>query len=149
MKELDVHSAMITAARETGGFGLKMNNRFQVGVADLLIKVPDRETTIIEVKILNSAMNMDSGRRFRVDLTPHQCRFLRDHQRAGGLAGWMVVGKMKSPFGAVKIAVSTGLPPRDGSFDASIDDNVRWVVRMRGTPWPVKLIIEYLIATRR
>lgn len=51
MNELALQKDVVDLVKNRDGFGLKMSNRFLVGVADLLIKLPNWPAMVIEVKL--------------------------------------------------------------------------------------------------
>lgn len=90
-----VQTAIVHAVRKQGGFAFKMAHRFQVGVVDLLIQLPDLPTVLVEVKTPGRPL----AKPVPVALTPLQRNFIRDYQKAGGYAGWMVVAPRPSEHG--------------------------------------------------
>jgi len=80
MKEIDLQKRCIDAVREMGGFAQKMSNRFLVGVPDLLIQLPEKNTTFWEVKRRGSVYQNPDPR-------PKQKIWLRDFVKAGGVGG--------------------------------------------------------------
>lgn len=51
MIETEVQQLLIDAVEEVGGRGIKFNNRFVIGIPDLLIKLPNHQPMILEAKL--------------------------------------------------------------------------------------------------
>lgn len=85
MKETELQRFTCDALRLHGGDGHVMSNRFLVGVADLLVKLPLRPAAFIEVK-QKTGTNLDA-REFTLDVTVPQKTFLRKFHAVGMRAG--------------------------------------------------------------
>lgn len=87
MNELDCQRLLIEAVQEAdiGGCGLQFNNRFIVGVVDLLLKMPGHETLILEAKLHKfAARTIDNGYLITdIGCTTKQKMYLRDWGFAG------------------------------------------------------------------
>lgn len=87
MNELDCQQLVIDAVedKDVGGRGLKFNNRFIVGVTDLLIKLPGHETLILEAKLHKfAARTIETGYNIAdIGCTMKQKMYLRDWGFAG------------------------------------------------------------------
>lgn len=89
MIETQCQQLIITAVKEIGGRGLKLSNRFLVGVCDLLVQMPGYPAFILEAKLHNlSAKSLGKGHLIEdVGCTKLQRDFLRDWHDAGMLTG--------------------------------------------------------------
>ncbi len=156
--ELDIQKELVDAAIEDhDGHAFKCNNRFLKGVVDLSIQLPAFEHTYIEVKFekkfskrlkrpdLSMAQLKAAGLwdqpQVKIELTPHQRTFIRDHRAAHGCAGWvMVVARGR---GAYSMVCSTGLPSHGVLYYG--DD---WLEKPRGGKWPIREIVKRLQRVR-
>lgn len=88
MVETECQQLIVDAAKTAGGQALKLNNRFLIGVADLLVKLPGIRPMWLEAKLNNfSAKTLQSSHAFDLAVTKLQKDFLRDWQHAGMLTG--------------------------------------------------------------
>lgn len=87
MKEIDCQSMVVDLVRSRGGAATKLSNRFLVGVADLLVKLPKWPATLIEVKLHQTSTMKD--REFKLEVTELQKKFLREYKAAGFVCGVM------------------------------------------------------------
>lgn len=91
MIETECQQLIIDAVQEDhiGGRGLKFNNRFIVGIVDLLIKLPGHQPMILEAKLHKfSAKTLAAGHRIDdIGATFKQKQYLRDWNYAGMLTG--------------------------------------------------------------
>lgn len=132
IKEVDLQSELKDAVIAAGGFAYKQSNRFLVGVLDLFTQLPGFPTVIIEVKYEKSPRK--DGRVW-VDLSPHQIRNMDGINRAGGVAGWVILTRR----GPGEYGWTTGRTrPTDYVKAAPTCGHVK----KRGQPWPIKEIIE-------
>lgn len=83
MKETEAQYMTIQAVRAHEGAAHKMSNRFLVGVADLLIKLPNAPPMLLEAKINKFSIKTGPSHRFTLDLTAPQVEFLNDYHEAG------------------------------------------------------------------
>lgn len=93
MKEIDAQSLIVQAVCDKGGYAHKLSNRFLIGVADLLVKLPDAPAALIEVKLED--INRREGS-FKLKPTVLQRKFLQSYQDAGmraGMASFIERGK--------------------------------------------------------
>lgn len=88
ISELSLQKDVVDAVREAGGFAFKLTNRFTVGVADLLVKLPGEATRMVEVKFRKDYKNVAAIVKFKI--TPMQRSFLTKYRDAGGQGGLMV-----------------------------------------------------------
>lgn len=89
MIETECQQLVIDAVKEVGGRGIKFNNRFVVGIPDLLIKLLSHQPVILEAKLHKfSARTLAAGYHI-VDIgaTKLQKDQLRDWAYAGMLTG--------------------------------------------------------------
>lgn len=131
MDELGIQSDLIRAARDVGGFGVKLSHRFIVGVVDLLIQLPGLPTALIEVKFDRV---LTRSRVQRLALTPHQRAFILNVQGAGGHSGWVLAVQVPGKPGGAYLAC--------GTDSRATRATVPQMERMRGGPWPVREIVE-------
>ncbi len=89
MIETEAQQLVIDAAEEVGGRGVKFNNRFIVGVPDLLIQLPGHRAMILEAKLFKfSAKTLAASHRIEdIGATAKQKMYLRDWNYAGMLTG--------------------------------------------------------------
>jgi hypothetical protein len=89
MIETEAQQLLIEAVQEGGGRGLKFNNRFVIGIPDLLIKMQGVEPMILEAKLHKFARStLDAGYLIKnVGCTKLQRDQLRDWGFAGILTG--------------------------------------------------------------
>lgn len=91
MNELDCQKLLIDAVQEDqfGGRGLAFNNRFIVGVVDLLLKMPGHEALILEAKLHKfSPKTIENGYHIAdLGVTAKQKMYLRDWGYAGMRTG--------------------------------------------------------------
>lgn len=88
MIETECQQLIVRAAKEAGGEALKLNNRFLVGVADLLVKIPGCHPEWLEAKLSKfSVKTLAHGHTWELDVTKKQKDFLRDWDRAGMRTG--------------------------------------------------------------
>lgn len=67
--ELTVQTRIIKGTRAQGGFGIKLSNRFSVGIPDLLLALPPFAPCLVEVKDLGECVeNFDR----KLEVTPKQ-----------------------------------------------------------------------------
>lgn len=148
MIELDIHTRMVDAARDAGGYALKMNNRFVKGVPDLMIKMPTLPVVFIEVKFMDKEPLQ--GWTINDGLTELQRREIHKIQNAGGYAGLAYV--VRGAAGVFKIVtrcdVSKKLPISFSStrpLGDQFPDGDEWYLRVAGKAWPIYQICEYFI----
>lgn len=89
MKETDCQKLVIDVVRERGGAGHKLSNRFLVGVADLLVKLPGYRAALIEVKLECLGRTTKVDHEFTLAVTPLQIKFLASYAAAGMACGVM------------------------------------------------------------
>lgn len=89
MIETECQQLCIDAVEEIGGQGLKFNNRFIVGVTDLLLQIPGHGAMILEAKLHKfSAKTLNAGHLIEdIGCTAKQKMYLRDWGHAGMLTG--------------------------------------------------------------
>lgn len=89
MIETEAQSLLIAAVEEVGGRGIKFNNRFVIGIPDLLIKLPSHQPMILEAKLHKfSAKTLAAGHHIAdIGATKLQRDQLRDWAYAGMLTG--------------------------------------------------------------
>lgn len=142
MKETDIQSQLVTAAKDMGGHAFKMTNQFTVGVVDLYVKLPSGPSCLIEIKFTKI---MPARHAVPDGLSVHQRKFIRDEQKALGGAGLAHAIKINNR-GEYAIFVTGDLDiPRKLKF---VDDNGVWVddvvLKKHGEPWPIKEIVYRL-----
>lgn len=87
---------VVQAVREGGGQALKFNNRFMIGVCDLLLKLPGYEPMMLECKKIDlTRRTIEAGHVWDLGCTKKQKDFLRDWHEAGMLTG--VVSFIQEP----------------------------------------------------
>lgn len=91
MIETEAQQLAIDAVKETGGNGLKFNNRFVIGIPDLLLKMQGHEAMIFEAKLHRFARStIEAGYHIaNIGCTKLQKDQLRDWQFAGIPTGVM------------------------------------------------------------
>lgn len=89
MIETECQQLVIDAVEEIDGCGLKFNNRFIVGVTDLLLQIPGHGAMILEAKLHKfSGKTLAAGHHItNIGCTAKQEMYLRDWNYAGMLTG--------------------------------------------------------------
>ena len=89
MIETECQQLCIDAVEEIGGCGVKFNNRFIIGVPDLLLQIPGHGAMILEAKLHRfSVKTLAAGHLIEdVGCTAKQIMYLRDWGHAGMLTG--------------------------------------------------------------
>lgn len=89
MIETDCQKLLVAAVEEVGGRGILFNNRFVIGIPDLLIKLPSHQPMILEAKLHKfSAKTLSAGHPIAdIGATKLQKDQLRDWTYAGMLTG--------------------------------------------------------------
>jgi hypothetical protein len=80
--ETELQSITVKSIKAAGGCAHKLSNRFLTGVADLLVKLPEMPTALLEVKFNRYAVPLRIVHT-AVEITVPQFRFLRDFHLAG------------------------------------------------------------------
>ena len=96
MNELGYQKFVIQQVFAAGGFAWKSNNRFLIGVADLMVKLPGYPCCALEVKKNKMPVKKDS---VVLDVTPLQTLFLRNCAMAGmpaGVLSFLTTSKRKT-----------------------------------------------------
>lgn len=84
MIETECQQLVVDAVVSIGGNAIKMNNRFIIGVPDLLIKLPGNlQAFMLEAKKHDFAASIRDDHVFDLEVTKLQRDNLRDWQRAG------------------------------------------------------------------
>lgn len=86
MIETECQQLIVDAVVAGGGRALKFNNRFMIGVCDLLIKLPLHRPMMLEAKLLHLSPKT-TNHNWDVGCTKLQRDFLRDWHDAGMLTG--------------------------------------------------------------
>lgn len=86
MLETACQQLVIDAVKEAGGAGLKFNNRFLIGVCDLLIQMPTLRPMFLEAKKRELGADTENHV-WELDVTYKQKSFLADWHKAGMLTG--------------------------------------------------------------
>lgn len=94
MIETEMQQLIVDAVKEGGGQAIKFNNRFIVGVCDLLLKMPGHQPMILEAKKIDLSARTQNHV-WDVGCTKKQQDFLRDWHEAGMLTG--VVSFIQTP----------------------------------------------------
>lgn len=84
MKETDLQKLVCDVISDRGGFARKLSNRFLVGVADLLIKLPEFPANVLEVKQTRWGPKLD---KIELAVTKLQQEYLIDARSAGMNSG--------------------------------------------------------------
>lgn len=129
MIETQLQGHLVAATIEAGGFAVKVSHRFIIGVADLWVQFPGLIGVWIEVKLIKDIPARGVA---RVDLTPHQRKYIRGVEAAGGRAGWLLGVETKP--GRLLFACGRGVIGHTGLNDV--------IIRERGAPWPIRQIVE-------
>jgi len=86
MLETAMQQLIIDAVKDVGGAGIKLNNRFLVGVVDLLIKLPNCRPMWLEAKQI-ALSDRTKNHVWELDVTTPQRKFLKEWHGAGMLTG--------------------------------------------------------------
>lgn len=128
--ELHVQSGIIATANQRGGYGLKMSNRFQAGVPDLLLSMPKFGSAIVETKLLKPGQRT-------ADLTPLQRLTLTKMRLSGIKCGWAAI-RIDGP-GQATIYMSVN-PEAKTVNEVGVFE----IRKAKGEPWPVERIISFM-----
>lgn len=90
--ETDFRTELVQAARAAGGHAVVTHGALIQGIPDLYIQIPGWHGFWLECKFAKREKASDGA---SLALTAGQRLFLRQHQRAGGLAGWALC--LRSP----------------------------------------------------
>lgn len=135
--ETDVQSKLVDCVNdELDGHAFKAANRFKIGIIDLSVQLPGYAHCFIEVKY--SRDGFVRGNEAALHLTPHQRRFIVDHVNAGGCAGWLMVVALGNDAYALDSSM------RVPSSGVLVFDESHWLIKKRGQPWPMELVVKSL-----
>lgn len=139
MLELPFQTALIKAAKAEGGYAIKMSNRFLVGIPDLLVKLPDYPTCLIECK-RNANKGSEKDVQFTPGVTALQSHNLSNFQKAGGVSGIAVLIDGSWPQLIFADAY-------DRLYEKATIKCVKsgLILRNKGKPWPIKEIIDQIV----
>lgn len=96
IKETECQKLVVKAVEEVGGAALMLNNRYLVGVADLMVKLPDAPMMILEAKrtvVTPKYWDESSHKPFSLAVTKLQNDFLKEWDYAGvrsGIASFVI-----------------------------------------------------------
>jgi hypothetical protein len=139
MNELQFQRELIKAAEFNKGFGIKLSNKFLVGVPDLLIQVPGFRTTMIECKIKKFKSKLDLSKSFRVDLTKIQANTLYSFRKSGGVSGVAFLIEIKDAGKhPLQYIYASDLALEQFYLVWGVSD---FILRPRGSEWPIKEIL--------
>lgn len=116
MNELGLQRLVLSSVKKKGGFGIKMSNRFLVGIPDLLLQLQGYPTTIWEAKKWREPTY---GARVIPKVTPAQWRFLNEFYKHGGICGviMFLVGNQNLHFGIFDLPkVKSGVYANEKDF---------------------------------
>ena len=136
VKEVDLQSRLVEEARRTGGYALKMSNRFVVGVPDLLIQLPGLPTVLVECKAQTLPAKPETP--FRLGLSRHQSASIDHINESGGNAGWCLFVPKEN--GAYWLPV--GREPVDLIPQAAL---ASCLFKARGEAWPVEAVVRRIV----
>lgn len=97
MDELGYQKWTVDSVIGNGGHAHKMSHRFIVGVADLMIKLPQLPAALLEVKLQHIGATTKLDHEFQLDVTELQKRFLKRYHLAGmacGILSFIERGRM-------------------------------------------------------
>lgn len=94
MDELKFQTHLVDGVKRLKGYGLKLTNRFKVGIPDLYLQVPNHPTWVIEAKF-KQVPTLKTTPHTKA-LTPIQRKTIRDMYDAGTCAGY-IYGLQVSP----------------------------------------------------
>jgi hypothetical protein len=133
VKELGIQGELVKAAVKAGGYAYKANNRFLVGILDLVVLMPGHFAQFIEVKYQSIP---NRGNTARLSLTPHQQDKIKKITEAGHVAGWVMVVGAKGEYNLVM-----GCEPHKAGHVLSLDGST---FKKRGAPWPIAEIVQQI-----
>lgn len=136
MNELDFQKCLVDSAIADGGFGYKASHRDLNGILDLVIQIPEYPTWFIECKF--DRHPIENWTKVHVNLSPHQANTMRQLQRSGGRAGWVVLVPMKDQKDCYHMVM--GVDP--SAKYAKIDSEA--IRRLRGGDWHATAVIRSL-----
>lgn len=139
--ETALQTDLIHAAEAEGGYGLKLSNRFTIGVLDLLIQLPGQCTRIIECK--RAVLPVRPTTPIKVELEVLQRRTLRDLQKAGAFAGWCLILAPTNDRNPPFYKILVGQDPEIVSVTRE-DVDMFALTRNRGEKWPIRKICSQI-----
>lgn len=135
VKEVDLQTELKNAVIDAGGYAYKQSNRFLVGVLDLFVQLPTHPTVILEVKYENKYRADGS---VKIELSPHQVRNMGNINKAGGVAGWiMLVRRGPGEYEWIVGRSQPIIPVKTTSATRHL--------KLKGQPWPIEAIIKEVI----
>jgi hypothetical protein len=93
--ETDYQGDIVKAVKAQGGYGVKMSNRFLIGVPDLYLKPLGLSSMLVEVKLLTDYPIL-ADTKLAVAITALQRISLLDHQKAGGVSAWLLLVQVRT-----------------------------------------------------
>lgn len=88
--ETDYQKHILDVIIAEGGYGIKLSNRFLVGIPDLFIKPLHAVASLVEVKLQKGyPVNPDTP--IHVNITALQRHHLMQYSKAGGISGWIMI----------------------------------------------------------
>lgn len=135
MNELELQRKLVREVKECGGHGWKMSHQHFAGVPDLCLIHPNYPICIVECKMVK-VDKVFEGKIISINTTKLQQVFLKKIQRAGGMAGIILllqVGKIWPQY--LYITADIDMP----HFKFGMHPHIE---RKRGHPWYVKALIH-------
>lgn len=127
MIETECQQLLIDAVEGVGGHGIKFNNRFVIGIPDLLIKLPSHQPMILEAKLHKfSAKTLSAGHHIAdIGATKLQKDQLRDWAYAGMLTGVVsFVMEIGADVRSLRMALYSHEKMLSSNWSANIDSHM-------------------------
>jgi len=105
VKERKFQTELKKSLQLDGGFSIKLNPEWSVGIPDMFL-LHDGQVALIETKVSNKNLVIEDGivkkgSTVEILMTPKQRATLRAVQAAGGVAGWCVAYRANDEWYAV------------------------------------------------
>lgn len=143
MNELGIQRELVKAAIAEGGFAFKSASTHMLGVVDLWVQLQRLPGMYIEVKFARKFVGKPPYA--TLELTPHQARFIRRNQRAGGYAGWVMV--VATTRGAYSLRPGWGAE-EDEETQQLFLDGLHWTYKGVGGKWPIREVVERILSLK-
>jgi hypothetical protein len=126
MIETEAQQLVVDAVKADGGQALKLNNRFLVGVVDLLLKLPGHQPMWLEAKLHKfSAKTIENGYVIKdIGCTRPQKKWLSDWRYAGMLTGVVsFIQQSDSNVSSLRMAVYSEEEMLRSNWSVEVDDH--------------------------
>jgi len=133
MDELRFQRRLKEECIRQGGMGWKLSNQFLAGIPDLVL-ILNGVTAFVECKKAHYK-TFELGKKILIKTTKLQKKTMRDVKRAGGVIRVVILIEDKN---SSNVYIYSTDDPDKQYCQWGVDD---FILRKRGTPWPVAKII--------